>query len=118
MTDTGEVRTVSSTGGAKGVKPARFEMIPADSLWELAEHFGKGTAKYPSADGLDNWRRGYEWSKSFGALLRHAFKALGGEDIDPESGISHIAHVAASAMIVMDAANQGTLEMDRPPKKS
>lgn len=93
----GEVRVTSATGGAKGVKPARFEFLPTDSLFELAEHYGKGAAKYPSPEGrpgLDNWRAGYPWSQSFGAALRHLFSAMGGQDIDPETGSKEVIAVA------------------------
>lgn len=89
-----ETRTVSSTGGAKGVKPARFDLIPTDSLWELAEHYGNGFSKYGDAGQLDNWRRGYEWSKSFAAAYRHLTLAMSGEEIDEETGSKHVIAVA------------------------
>lgn len=87
---TGEVRTVSATGGEKGVKPARFDLIPPGFLWALAEHFGVGARKYDD----NNWQRGYEWSKSYGALQRHLFAWIAGEDIDAETGSNHLIAVA------------------------
>lgn len=42
----GEVRVTSETGASKGSKLARFDLIPQDALWELAEHYGKGAEKY------------------------------------------------------------------------
>lgn len=94
MTD--EVRSVSSTGGAKGTKPARHGLIPPEALTALAEHYGKGAAKYTteSESGDYNWRKGYEWSKSYDALQRHANAFWAGEDIDPETGSPHIIAVA------------------------
>jgi hypothetical protein len=86
----GEVRTVSATGGEKGVKPARFDLIPPGFLWALAEHFGVGARKYDD----NNWQRGYEWSKSYGALQRHLFAWIAGEDIDAETGSNHLIAVA------------------------
>lgn len=80
----------SDTGGSKGRKLARFDMIPTDSLWELAEHYGKGAEKYPAVNGRDNWRNGYDWSLSFAAAFRHMTKALGGEDVDPGTGSKHV----------------------------
>src|SRR4051812_5602251 len=73
-----EVRTISSTGGAKGTKLARFDLIPAGPLRELAEHYGRGAAKY--AD--NQWRQGYEWSKSIAALGRHFNDFMAGKDYD------------------------------------
>ena len=88
--ESGEVRTVSATGGEKGVKPARFDLIPPGFLWALAEHFGVGARKYED----NNWQRGYEWSKSYGALQRHLFAWIAGEDIDAETGSNHLIAVA------------------------
>lgn len=73
-----EVRTTSSTGGQKGVKLARFDLIPAGPLRELAEHYGRGARKYAN----HQWRQGYEWSKSIGALGRHFNDFMAGKDYD------------------------------------
>jgi hypothetical protein len=82
------------TGGRKGQKLARFDMIPSDVLWELAEHYGKGESKYPSDEtGLPNWQRGYDWRLSVAALQRHLHSFLKGEDADPETGSSHLTAV-------------------------
>jgi hypothetical protein len=45
--------------------------------------------------------------------MRHLNAWRDGEDLDPESGISHIAHIATSCNILMDAAVCGTLQDDR-----
>jgi hypothetical protein len=73
-----EVRTTSSTGGQKGVKLARFDLVPAGPERELAEHYGRGARKYAN----HQWRNGYEWSKSIGALFRHANDFKAGKDYD------------------------------------
>lgn len=96
----GEVRTTSTTGGQKGVKLARFDLIPTGPLFALAEHYGKGAAKY--AD--HNWRKGYEWGKSYQALQRHATAFWGGETHDPETGSHHMAAVAFHAFALLEYA--------------
>ena len=101
--DGGAVLSVDAkTGAAKGVKLARFDLVPMDALIELAEHFGKGEQKYPSdPDGTPNWSKGYAWSKSTQAAMRHLAQFIGGEDIDPETGSKHVIavmwHMAALA---------------------
>jgi hypothetical protein len=85
-----EVRTTSSTGGQKGTKLARFDLIPVGPLTELAEHFGIGASKYAN----HQWRQGYEWSKTYAALMRHLTAWWNGFDFDvcsndPE-GCSHV----------------------------
>jgi hypothetical protein len=95
-----ETRIVDASGGAKGSKLARFDMIPPDVLWELAEHYGKGEAKYPSdpETGQPNWQRGYSYRLSVAALMRHLTSWLMGEDVDPETGSSHLIAVIWHAM--------------------
>jgi hypothetical protein len=94
--DGGAVLSVDAkTGAAKGVKLARYLSIPQDALLLLAEHFGKGEAKYPSdPDGTPNWSKGYAWSLSLNAAARHLAQFMGGEDIDPETGTPHTISVA------------------------
>jgi len=83
----GEVRVVDPvTGGAKGSKLARFDLIPTGPLWELAEHYGKGARKYEER----NYERGYKWSLSFAAAMRHLQQFWGGEDMDGETGCKHV----------------------------
>lgn len=75
---TDEVRKVSSTGGAKGSKLARFDLIPEDVMWQLAELYGRGAMKYEPR----NWERGYDWSLSYAAARRHMALFWQGKDYD------------------------------------
>lgn len=83
-----ETRTTSSTGGEKGVKPERYDLLPKPGVDQIARVFNYGATKYDD----HNWRRGYEWSKSYAALQRHLTAWWAGEDTDPESGLSHLGH--------------------------
>ncbi|MGE5612655.1 MAG: dATP/dGTP diphosphohydrolase domain-containing protein, partial [Bacillota bacterium] len=91
---TGEVRTVSASGAEKGTKPAQFQSIPPAALLELATHYQRGASKYSD----HNFRKGFEWSKSYSALLRHLLAFWGGEDIDEETGSKHVIAVAWHAL--------------------
>ena len=89
--DTEEIRiTDSTTGGQKGQKLARFSLIPARWLWELAEHYGRGTLKYSDR----NWELGYKWSLSLDAHSRHLSQWLQGEIRDQETGTHHLVAAA------------------------
>lgn len=92
-----EVRSVSSTGAEKGVKEERFSLLPVEALEKVARHFGVGAKKY--AD--HNWRKGYEWSKSYDAMQRHLNAFWRGEDIDEETGSPHMAAVAFHALALL-----------------
>jgi hypothetical protein len=96
-----EVRVVSSTGGAKGVKPERFSLIPTRALAWVARMYGRGAEKYHETPDDPNWRKGYEWSKSYDALMRHATQFWGGEDIDDEMQLPHMAAVAFHALTLL-----------------
>lgn len=86
-----EVRhTDPKTGGQKGVKSERYDLIPFEALDEVARVYAFGATKYDD----HNWRKGYPWSWSLGALGRHLSAIMRGEDRDPESGCLHAAHIA------------------------
>lgn len=84
-----EERVVDAkTGGMKAQKLERFDLIPAGPLTMLARVYGMGAKKYED----NNWRKGYRWSLTFGACMRHLWAFWNGEEIDPESGLPHVAH--------------------------
>lgn len=85
-----EVRVTSETGGQKGQKLARLGSLDPLALLEVAKVAGFGERKY---DRL-NYMKGYDWSLSFDAGMRHRLAAWSGEDFDPESGLPHLAHAA------------------------
>jgi hypothetical protein len=92
----GEVRTTSATGGQKGVKLARYDLIPPEALKLVAEHYGKGAEKY----AVHNWRKGFEWSKSYASLQRHAQDFWAGEELD-EEGLNNLAAVVFHALTLL-----------------
>ena len=92
-----EVRTVSATGGEKGVKPERMDLLPPEGLLAISRVFGFGASKY--AD--HNWRRGYEWGKSYGALQRHLNAFWSGDTYDEESGEPHLAHAGFHVLALL-----------------
>ncbi len=114
-----EVRTTNeATGGQKGVKLERFDLIPVRPVIAVARLYGFGAEKYESR----NWERGYEWSKSFGAMQRHSWAFWGGEDLipqneagdDPTAGMPHMAAVAWHSFALMEWAFTHPELDDRP----
>lgn len=96
--EAGEVRITNEvTGGQKGSKLARFDLIPAEALKQVAEHYGRGAKKY--AD--NNWRKGYNWSLSLAALERHLNAFKSGEDFDEETTSNHMAAVVFHALALL-----------------
>ena len=101
---------MGATGGVKGQKLERFDLIPAGPLWELAKLYGVGAKKY----AIRNWERGYPWSLAFSAMMRHAWAWWRGEDDDPETGLSHMTHVAWHAFALVEFRQRDLGENDRP----
>lgn len=97
MAEPAEVRVTSASGGEKGSKLARYDLIPSEALRTVAELYGRGAQKYAE----HNWRRGYDWSLSFAALQRHAWQFWAGEDNDAETGLPHMASVAFHALALL-----------------
>lgn len=76
---------------------APLELLPAPALEAIAEVLAFGALKYHSW----NWARGFAWSRLIGAALRHLFAFARGEDRDPESGLSHLAHAGCCILFLI-----------------
>lgn len=102
--------------GAAGALKTPLGLIPPYAMEQTAWVHKLGSDKY----GPYNWRKtGVCASTYVNAILRHLNAWRDGENLDPESGISHLAHVACSCNILMDADYCGTLQDDRnvtPPE--
>lgn len=98
------------TGGRKEVKLERFDLVPIGPLTELARHYGRGALKYADR----NWELGYPWALSYASLVRHLTQWWAGEDVDPETGSSHMVAVAWHAFALLEFINTHP-EMDNRP---
>lgn len=96
--------------GRKQTKDARFDLLPWDALWQVARIFGFGASKYAER----NWENGLRWSASHAALQRHLALWWAGEVSDPESQLSHIAHVAWHSLVLVAHEIRGIGIDDRP----
>ena len=67
-------------------------LIPYSALMEEARVLGFGVEKY----GAHNWRQGLEWQRLIDAALRHILAFNNGKDLDPETGLHHLAHARCS----------------------
>lgn len=94
-----------------GDKKPPLWLVPGPFLVMLAKVMRLGAHKY----GAYNWREKKVRATVYvSAAQRHLAALLDGEDIDPESGESHAAHVGACMAIYCDALATGNLVDDRP----
>ncbi len=75
----------------------RFDLLVPEFEEAMAQVMTKGAAKYKPNNwqGVPDFRTRY-----IAALRRHINAYQQGESIDPESGISHMAHIACNAMFL------------------
>lgn len=83
---------------AKGIKydqeKPRMDLLDSSWLEGVAEVLTFGARKYAA----HNWRGGIELSRCIAALLRHVSAFNAGEDVDPETGKSHLYHASCCLM--------------------
>ena len=89
---TGEARK-----SAESASKPQLELLPSGPLEEIAAVLTFGAAKYEA----NNWCRGARWGRYYAALLRHLFAWWRGEDRDPETGLSHLAHAGCCLLFLM-----------------
>lgn len=75
----------------------RVDLLPSESLFEVAKVLGFGAIKY----GEHNWRKGMEWSRLYAAAQRHMMKWNAGETHDEESGMNHLAHACVNLLFLL-----------------
>lgn len=98
---------------AIGGRKAKFSVIPAGVLFDLGNAMVEGMVKY----GRHNYRHaGVRANVYYDAAVGHLADWWEGQDIDPESGLSHVTKAIASLVVLRDAMLQGMLTDDRPPR--
>ena len=123
-----EIRVVDpKTGGEKGTKPERWDLIPPSPLLdlavlvggfdklsfraldELARVYAVGARKYADF----NWRKGFAWRLSIAALERHLSWHMQGQKIDGETDCLHLAHAVWHLFALYEFARLGLGTDDR-----
>ena len=95
-----------------GTKKVPMSTVPLPVLYETALAMMEGAREY----GRHNYRiAGVRGSVYYDALWRHIGAWWEGEDIDPKSGLHHIAKAIATLVVLRDSQIAGNWEDDRPP---
>jgi hypothetical protein len=96
---------VTGSGGAGGGSAMKFDgaklpvnLLSSEALNQTAAVLKFGADKYHA----HNWRDGFAWSRPLAAAMRHIMAFNDGEDKDPESGLSHLAHAACCIMFLLE----------------
>uniref|UniRef100_A0A6M3JYJ9 dATP/dGTP diphosphohydrolase N-terminal domain-containing protein n=1 Tax=viral metagenome TaxID=1070528 RepID=A0A6M3JYJ9_9ZZZZ len=75
----------------------RYDLLPAEALESVVDVLTHGAEKY----GDHNWETGLKFGRVFGAIMRHAWAWWRREEIDPESGLPHLAHVIVNGLFLL-----------------
>lgn len=75
-----------------------MDLLSPFALEKIAQVMTYGKKKY----GTNNWRGGIVYSRLLAAVMRHLNSYRRGETLDPETGLSHIAHASCGLMMLLE----------------
>jgi hypothetical protein len=87
----------------------QLDLIPPALIEEVGKVMTLGAKKYAPY----NWLKGMDFSRAYAAAQRHMNDWNKGEDNDPETGISHLAHAATCIGFLLEFQAQGLGNDDR-----
>jgi len=94
--------TINKYATAKAIKydgdKLPMHLLSTEALSQVAAVLQFGAEKYDA----HNWRKGFIWSRTISAALRHMLAFNAGEDRDPESNLSHVAHAMCCLMFLLE----------------
>ena len=76
----------------------RYDLIPPLANKEYAKVWTVGAAKYEPR----NWEKGMPYTEVIASAMRHLEAIRLGEDIDPEDGLLHAAHLMCNAAMLAE----------------
>ena len=86
-----------------------LDLLPVDVLEQVAKVLAHGAKKYSP----DNWVKCPSLRRYYAAALRHLFAWAKGEDLDPESGLPHLAHASCCLLFLLGLVLEGRAKDDR-----
>lgn len=93
-----EVEAATEKGRKDDQDKPDMSLLPFDSLEEVARVLTFGAKKY----SRDNWQHVPDAVNRYvAAMLRHLTAWRNGERLDPDSGLSHVSHMACSALFLV-----------------
>ncbi len=74
----------------------QWSLIPWSEMKDVVKVLMKGANKY----SIDNWKN-VDLKRYKDAIMRHQIDYQGGERIDKDSGLPHMAHIICNALFIM-----------------
>lgn len=92
------VKPTQEAGTKNDTEKPTLSLIPTSMLTEVGAVLTFGAEKYTA----HNWRKGIALSRLTSAALRHILAFNEGENIDKESGLSHLAHAICNLAFALE----------------
>lgn len=91
----------------------RYDLVPPEALEEIVKGLTFGAAKYTDR----NWEKGINYGRVYGAMMRHMQAFWRGEDVDHESGLSHLSHAGCCLFFLLTYDRREMVGFDDRPSK-
>lgn len=72
----------------------KWSYVNFEALEPMVEVLMFGAEKYAPK----NWQKGLDLEEILESMMRHLTALIDGEEVDPESGISHMGHIQCNSM--------------------
>lgn len=92
----------------------RYDLLPVEALEQAVLVYTFGATKYSA----HNWRKGITYSRLYSALQRHISAFWRGENLDPETGLSHLAHATFNVLALLQFQLEGRSNLDDRYKRT
>jgi len=90
----------------------KLHLLPPKAVIEVGKVLTFGAAKYDP----ENWKKVPDLQNRYtSAALRHIFAHMDGEELDPETKLSHLAHAMCCLLFKLEVElEDGSIEKERP----
>lgn len=92
----------------------RYQCTSLDQFAEAARVFQHVTTRPVKPYPKWNWMKGMAWSVPLGCAIRHLLALQSGEELDPETGITHWGHVQCNLIMLLHYRHAYPQGDDRP----
>lgn len=92
----------------------RYDLLPVAPLRAVVGVLTHGAARY----GADNWRAVPDAPRRYyAAAMRHLEAWRAGDELDPDSGLPHLAHAACSVLFLLGGGARPESEPEPEPQR-
>lgn len=89
----------------------KMNLLPPKAVMEVAKVLTFGAEKYDA----ENWRKLEDLQNRYTAgALRHIFAHMDGEELDPETNLSHLAHAMCCLLFKLEIELEERLKEEEP----